>query len=225
MHSVLRVGRPFILVSVLAVACILIGVSVGRAQGELKKNAKYPQHVLIIRHAEKTGVKTDIHLSKKGMERAEVLPRLFEVSKNRPKPFPTPDFIFAASNSTSSRRPLETVTPLAMKLRLPIDQTYDSKRSLSLDKNGAKEKTANAEDMHGLRAAVFGEPKYRGKTILVAWRHSTIPELAKTLGANKVPAMWENNVFDRVWQLSYDDNCNVVLLNRPQLLLPDDAEE
>src|SRR5436305_1920309 len=60
------------------------------------KNIKYPQQILIIRHAEKTGESTDIHLSEKGKRRADVLDQLFARSSNRPAPFPKPDFIFAA---------------------------------------------------------------------------------------------------------------------------------
>ena len=65
----------------------------------------------------------------------------------------------------------------------------------------------------------------RTKTILISWRHSTIPDLAKTLGATSAPAKWEDNVYDRVWQLSFDDNGKVAFLNRPQRLLPGDADK
>ena len=225
MHSALRVGKLALLAVLLSSAFSLLSGGLTRAQVEAKKNAKYPQHVLIIRHAEKTGEKTDVHLSKKGTERAQVLFQLFAASKNRPNPFPAPDFIFAASNSKSSWRPLETVMPLAMKLRLPIDQTYDSKRPPVPAKIGADKILPKAEGMLGLRADIFGEPKYRGKTILVSWRHGTLPELAKTLGAKTAPATWEDNVFDRVWQLTYDDQGNVAFHNRPQRLLPGDAEK
>lgn len=218
MHSIQRVA-------VLLVVFMLVTVSLARAQGDAKKNASYPQLVFIIRHAEKTGKKNDLQLSKKGIERANVVFQMFETSKNRPSPFPTPDFIFAASNSTSSHRPLQTVIPLAMRLRLPIDYTYASKRSSTPDKDAGKEKFPKTDDMLGLRAELFGNSNYRGKTILVSWRHSTIPELAKTLGAKKAPEKWEGTVFDRVWQLSYDDYGNVAFLDRPQRLLPGDAED
>jgi hypothetical protein len=225
MHLLQRVGSLAVLATVLGVAFVSLGERLGRAQGEIKKNTKYPQHVLIIRHAEKTGEKTDPHLSMKGMKRADVLFQLFELSKTRPNPLPVPNFIFAASNSTSSVRPLETVTPLARKLQLPIDHTYDSKRSPGLNKNDAKEKMATSDGMLALRAEIFGDSKYFGKTILVSWRHSTIPELSKTLGASSPAPKWDDNVFDRVWQLSYNDRGHVTFSNRTQRLLPGDAEE
>jgi len=220
MRWMLSVGWLAVFATALSFGWNPVGVNLARAQGK----AKQPQHVLIIRHAEKTGEKTDLHLSKKGLERADVLFQLFEKSKSRPNPFPTPDFVFAASNSTSSQRPLETVTPLALKLKLHVDHRYESKRSAGLNKNDPKESTGTA-GMLDLRAEVFGNPKYFGKTILVSWRHSTIPDLAKTLGAKNAPTKWADNVFDRVWQLSFDDQGNIAFLDRPQRLLPGDAND
>jgi hypothetical protein len=69
-----------------------------------KSSTRFPRHILLIRHAEKTGEKEDIHLAKQGKERADILDRLFIPSKDRPEPFPTPDFIFAAAAHKESRR-------------------------------------------------------------------------------------------------------------------------
>jgi hypothetical protein len=188
-----------------------------------KKNTKFPQNVLLIRHAEKTGEKEDVHLSKPGKERAEVLEQLFVASRDRPEPFPTPDFIFAAAAHKDSQRPVETVTPLARKLKLSIVDRYDSK--LPASQNGAGQKAPKEEGMTELRDELFGSSKYFGKTVLVSWRHSTLPELAKTFKAGKVPEKWEDKVFDRVWQISYDDEGNATFRDRPQRLLPGDLEK
>jgi hypothetical protein len=220
-----RVGRSAILVVVLSAAGVWFGGSRAPAQDEARTNTKYPQQVLIIRHAEKTGDKADVHLSEQGQERARVFYQLFVASRDRPDPFPTPDFILAASNAKDSRRPVETVTPLALRLKLPINDTYESKLPAAPDPGGGKDNAAKGRGMLGLRDEVFGEPKYFGKIILVSWRHSTIPELAKTLRANKVPPKWEDNVFDRIWQITYDDQGNAAFRDRPQRLLPGDAEK
>jgi hypothetical protein len=225
MNVMQRVGRPALLAAVLSVAGVWFGGGRAPAQDEPRKNTRCPQQVLIIRHAEKTGDKADVHLSGQGRERAEVLYRLFVASKDRPDPFPTPDFIIAASNASDSQRPLETVTPLAMRLKLPINDTYQSKLPPASGPDDGKDSTAKAPGMLALRDALFGEPKYFGKTILVSWRHSTLPELAKTLKASKVPAKWEDNVFDRVWQITYDDQGNAGFRDRPQRLLPGDMEK
>src|SRR5690348_6181400 len=115
-----RVGRTALLAAVLSVAVAWFGGTRAPAQEEPRKNSKFPQQVLIRRHAEKTGDKADVRLSERGQERARVLYQLFVASNDRPDPFPTPDFIFAASNSRDSQRPLETVTPLAQRLKLPV---------------------------------------------------------------------------------------------------------
>ena len=94
----LRRTRPFAL---LATVLVVVGTCWSStrtpADGAAARNTKFPQQILIIRHAEKTGEKTDPHLSKQGKQRAEMLSQLFTSTKERPEPFPTPDFIFAAA--------------------------------------------------------------------------------------------------------------------------------
>ncbi len=160
-------ARFVLLATVLAVATGALGFNRTAAQSEAKKATSYPRQILIIRHAEKTGEKGDIHLAKAGKERAERLYELFVPAAGRPEPFPTPDFIFAASHHKDSRRPFETVTPLAFTLKLPINQTFNNKVG---KKPGTEE----------LREEIFSQSKYFGKTILIAWRHSTMPDLAKS---------------------------------------------
>jgi hypothetical protein len=46
-----------------------------------------PKQILIIRHAEKTGSKTDIHLNSRGYTRAAALPALFPVRFDTPISF------------------------------------------------------------------------------------------------------------------------------------------
>ena len=41
-------------------------------------------------------------------------------------PLPRPDFIFAAHDSKNSHRPRETVVPLALQFKLPIDDRFHS---------------------------------------------------------------------------------------------------
>jgi hypothetical protein len=218
-----RVDRCALLAAALAIAGVCWSDSGAPAGGQARQNTRYPQHILLIRHAEKTGDKDDVHLSQQGKERAAVLDRLFVASRDRPDPFPTPDFLFAARHHKDSQRPVETLSPLAQKFKLAINDRYDNKLP-GLRTNGDKEKPAKP-GMAELRAEIFGSPKYFGKTILVAWRHSTISQLAKALHASKVPPLWEDRVFDRVWQLSYDDQGNTTFRDRPQRLLPGDAEK
>jgi len=171
----------------------------GQAQ---ERNARFPQRVLIIRHAKKPGQEENsIHLSHEGKERADELHQLFKVSEDRPEPFPTPDFIFAAKMSKHSNRSVETVTPLAKKLKRPINAAFRD------------------EDFENLAHEILRNQKYAGKTILICWHHGTAPELANRLGAANAPGRWKDSVFDRVWQINYDKTGTVTFSDLPQQLL------
>ncbi len=146
-------------------------------------------------------------LNAEGKERGEALHKLFEKSDKRPMPFDTPDFIFATKNSKKSHRPVETVTPLAKKLKLPINSEFS---------NADEEKLAEE---------LFGNPKYAGKTILIAWHHGTTPELTGKLKATGFPESWKDEVFDRVWQITYDEKGKATFTDRPQHLMPKDSEK
>lgn len=166
----------------------------------------YPARVLIVRHAEKPDDENVRDLSAAGKKRADAFPDLFIKSDKRPEPFPTPDFIFATSASKRSDRPVETVTPLAKKLKLDIDSRY-----------------AN-DEYPKLAAELLSNPKYEGKTVLICWHHGKIVDLAGALKADDVPDQWKDGVFDRVWVVTYDQGKGK-LSKRPQLLLPGDADK
>ena len=210
--------RPVSLFAIVAATIASVGGL--QAQNEKANTVNGPRHVLIIRHSEKTGEKNDIHLSKVGFERADVLFRLFESENGRPEPFPVPDFIFAAANSAGSQRPLETVTPLSKKLNLKIDQNFQSTKSSA---KADAEPSADTKGNLALRHELLGNPKYVGKTILVSWRHGSLPDLAKVLGAKDAPATWAGDCYDRVWQLTYDGRGGAAFADRPQRLLPGDS--
>jgi hypothetical protein len=164
----------------------------------------YPAHVLIIRHAEKPA-DASADLSPKGQERARALHHLFKKSEGRPQALPKPDFIFATKDSNSSRRPGETVAPLAKHLGLKVNQGY-----------------ANG-DFAKLAHALLHDPRYVGKTVLICWHHGTIPEVAAKLGAVDTPKNWKDSAFDRVWRIDYDRAGKARFRDLPQQLLPGDS--
>jgi hypothetical protein len=157
-----------------------------------------PREVLVIRHAEKEA--NSIHLSADGWKRAEALPKLFDGA------FPKPDFIFATKPSANSNRPVETVTPLAKTLHLPVNADF-----------------ANA-DYPKLAADLLSNPRYSGKVVLICWHHRTLPDLARKLGADNVPEHWKEEDFDLVWVLSYKDG-KIKFKKRREALMPTDAKE
>ena len=170
-----------------------------------KNSTSFPQTVLIIRHAEKPLRDESVHLSPIGAERAAKLPQLFSASKDRPAPFSTPDFIFAAKDSRHSHRSVETVTPLARKLRLAVYSNY-----------------ADA-DFSNLAEKILNGREYAGKTVLICWHHETAPELAHKLGAAHAPNHWKDETFDRVWELTYNQKGKATFRDLPQRLLSGDS--
>ena len=188
-------------------AVLLTLVAAGCSHGA-DAPATHPKTILVIRHAEKPEAEADVGLSPAGKKRAEALPHLFEKSAARPDPFPTPDFIFAARASKHSDRPVATVTPLAKKLKLDVNADYPN------------------EDYPKLVRELFSDPKYGGKTVLICWHHGSIPELASKLGAADVPEKWKDQVFDRVWVVTFDDKGNAkALAKKHQALGPGDEKE
>ena len=69
---------------------------------------------------------------------------------------------------------------------------------------------------------VLNDPAYDGKTVVICWVHDYLPQLAEALGVKPKPAPWKNNVFDRVWVITYCGK-EGVLSDLPQKLLPGDA--
>ena len=193
-----------------------------------------PNQVLIIRHGEKVGdpKKDDDggrHLSIQGSARAAALPSLFVPplpqlscklhyhaaefaglyrqipTKGKASRFPTPNFIFATQRSKHSNRPVETVTPLATALNLPINDGY-------------ADTDADIQEMAG---AIHDHLAFEGKVVLICWHHAKIPAIARALGVAK-PPKWDGKVFDRVWQITYPKG-KAVLADLPQMLLYGDS--
>jgi phosphohistidine phosphatase SixA len=162
-----------------------------------------PHIVMIIRHAEKpdeTDGEKDPNLSKAGFARADALAQVI------PDHFPHPDFLIATKRSKGSNRPIETITPLSKALHEDIETTFKD------------------EEYTQVAHSVLTDPKYAGKTVLIAWHHGKIPELAKALGVSNGPDKWNSNVFDRVWEISYEDG-KATMKDLPQKAMPGDEQE
>jgi len=79
---------------------------------------------------------------------------------------------------------METVTPLATALDLPINDGFDD------------------TEIKKLANAILTELAFAGKIVLVCWHHGKIPDIAKALGIKR-PPKWDAKVFDRVWQITF----------------------
>ncbi|HEX3146713.1 MAG TPA: hypothetical protein VHR66_01350 [Gemmataceae bacterium] len=186
--------------------CLLIALTSGSlcVPGEV---GAQPREVFIIRHAEKPLDENDVHLNQAGRNRAEAIPKLFQKSDTRPDPLPKPDFLFAAKNSKHSHRTVETIAPLAKKLKMDIDTRFDS------------------EDFAILAKEVLTNPRYANKTIFISWRHGHIPDLARALKATDAPDNWKDRVFDQIWTITYGAGGKAMFAKHQQALMPGDGKE
>jgi hypothetical protein len=205
-----------------------------------ERAASGPSKVYLIRHAEKLGLPdvpndaedpnhahTGAHLSARGSARAAALAALFTpVTKElaaaihaeedgfrvryerigyagmAPR-FAPPDFVFAAASTAHSRRPVETVLPLAASLGLAVNHDFAD------------------EDGERLAHALRTEPRYRGRIVLICWRHKQLPGLAQALGLGDPPPC-PGTVFDRLWLLDYR-SAPAAFTDCPQALLFGDS--
>ena len=126
--------------------------------------------------------------------------------------FPTPDFLFATEKSKNSNRPVETITPLAQALNLPINHSFK-------DSPGHK-------GIKGLRSEILKNPgTYADKVILICWHHGTAPQLAE---AFHVPPSqlqgwnpWNPEVFDLIFSITWNEGQATLTVNHQQLLYGD----
>jgi hypothetical protein len=94
-----------------------------------------------------------------------------------------PDRLIAARSRRGSARPRETLAPLARRMRVRIDASFDD------------------EQPGDLAGTLLGNDRWRGKNIVVAWRHGTLPALARALGARRVPTSWPSRRYNWIWEL------------------------
>ena len=182
-----------------ALLAIVLAIGSDRAFPAPLASAHGPHIVMIIRHAEKPDDDKDPNLSPQGYQRADALAKVI------PEHFPRPDYLIATKKGKASARPYETITPLSKALAEPIEATFKDEQF--------------AEVAH----EVLTDAKFDGKTVLIAWHHGKIPELAKALGVTDAPEKWNSAVFDRVWKITYD-NGTPTFQNLPQHALPGDSQ-
>jgi hypothetical protein len=174
---------------------------IGGCSRKVEQTGPPPATILLIRHAEKLN-DGRIDLSPIGFERARLLPKVFAPGA-RPD-VPTPQVLFATRESAHSNRPIQTVTPLAAALHLPIDDSFRDQDYAAL-------------------ASTLLSGKYAGKVVLVVWHHGKIPQLATALGAKPPYKPWPEQQYDRIWRIDYVDG-KVTIQDLPYALLPGDSQ-
>jgi hypothetical protein len=151
--------------------------------------------IMLMRHAEKPakddapygvtfeGERSKESLEVRGWQRAGALTQLFAPANGRiPNvSLARPKFLFASKPllHKGSRRPTETISPLAQKLRIKIRSRY-----------------ARAE-LESMLEEVFG---CKGP-VLICWQREYLPQIAALIlgKSTSVPVAWPEDRFDMIW--------------------------
>jgi hypothetical protein len=153
-----------------------------------------PRSINLIRHGEKQlggvlpqGVSIDglpdrYSMTPRGWQRAGAIVGLFvDRPDGRAALLPTPTHLFASEvgPQSQSRRPEETLLPIAARLGLTIGESY------------------LPDDVDELARALLACDGH----VLVAWEHKRIPLIAARLvaDASTVPEVWPDDRYDLVW--------------------------
>jgi len=178
------------------VVLFLLSISDARSQ---------PAEIILIRHAEEPSSDNSTHLSSRGRDRAQALVNFF-LNDPRVNQNGTPYVLLAANpRPGGSVRARETLEPLGRALGKPVATPVV------------------ADKFAVLANSIRANPRYRGKTIVIAWSRESLPDLAAALGANPRPPAWNNNTFDRAYVLMRTQS-GYKLTNIPQRLLSGDAQ-
>ena len=169
-----------------------------------------PTKIMVIRHGEKPTVKhmppfgvdsdgnQDWHsLIVAGWQRAGALMKLFDPNGECLPKLAVPGLIYASgfrnsgtngetADSSDSRRPVETITPLAARLGITPNQDFS--------KGDEKDLTRSVMQQSGI--------------VLICWQHEAINDIANNLveGAKTTspipPPPWPGDRFDVIWVLT-----------------------
>ena len=178
--------------------------------------------IMVIRHAEKPaddgsdpravtidGKGDPESLIVQGWQRAGALAVLFAPARGplQSAELATPKVIFAtdAAKTSKSERPQETITPLAAKLSITPDTSFDK----------GKEK--------GLVDSALSQDG----VVLICWQHEEIPKIANHILGNDTtaPQSWPGKRFDMVWVFDLQATGGYSLSQVPQLLLAGDSPD
>jgi broad specificity phosphatase PhoE len=185
----------------------------------MREDRRRATKVMLIRHAEKPlgssrpyGVTSDGEREKesltvRGWQRAGALAHLFAPAEGGfpDQPLARPQFLFASKpkRQNGSRRPVETITPLAEKLAIRINSNHTRSETGEM-----------LEDAHAC-----------GGVVLISWQHEYLPEIANRILGDETtaPQDWPDDRYDVVWVLDRDPASGRYGFSQvPQLLLMGD---
>jgi hypothetical protein len=168
-------------------ALTIAGAAFAAPQHDESLNPLSNAVILVIRHAEQPDEGDS--LSAAGDARGKAYVNYFKNFTIDGRPLKL-DYMFAAADSRSSRRPRLTLEPIAQELGVTIDTRFRNKQFLEL-----------ADEI---------ESRPHGTNILISWHHGKIPQLLHALGADPRELLpngkWPAAEFDWLIELRYDRN-------------------
>lgn len=187
---------------------------------ETESSPRLASKVMVIRHAEKptasppfygvtaAGEKDPESLIVRGWQRAGALACLLAPSRGplQSPELAQPQLLYASDKQSGSQRPLETITPLATKLRIKVDTSFKKGQEKDLVKK------------------VLARPGI----VLICWQHEAIPEIANRILGDQTtaPQEWPGSRFDLVWVFDRDPDSGTYYFSQvPQLLLAGDSAD
>jgi len=183
------------------------------------------QRIMVIRHAEKpyvdskernAGVRMDgssshESLAVRGWQRAGALAILFGAAElAQSKGLSVPEHLYASDPEkadkvgSKSRRPKQTLIPLAQRLDLKI----------------------HADWLKGQEAELCRDVLEQSGRVLISWQHDLIPDIAAAIPGGKIPATrtWDDERFDLVWVFDLLPNGTYSFKQVHQALLSGDLD-
>lgn len=179
---------------------------------------RYATKIMVIRHAEKPasdgapfgvtleGKREKESLSPQGWQRAGALANLLAPTNGQFQnpSLAKPQFLYASKpmKRKGSRRPIETITPLAEKLAIRINSNFPR---------------FDIETM-------LDEAFLCKGVVLISWQREYIPEIANYILGKKTaaPHSWPEDRFDLVWVFDHGASDRYKLKQVPQRLLMGD---
>ena len=176
-------ARTWALIGAIVIVLLFVITMLGRRP---VITSSRPGQVILIRHAEKPAARSDAHLSPAGVKRANQLVSFITTDSTMLR-FGLPVALFGTMITKNNRgyRTGETLAPLARALRLPVQTPLRGK------------------DYAAVAQLILANPAYAGKTVLVAWNHEQITQMAEAFGVTPPPPPWSDSVFDQVYLISY----------------------
>ena len=163
-----------------------------------------PAQIIFLRHAEKPDAGTE--LNERGRERAKALAQLFTHDPRVAEQGPAVAiFAMKPTGRNGSVRAIETMaaTGSALRIKLTVHFTRD--------------------EISPLVHAIMNTRGFDGKTVIVCWEHSVIPDMLKAFGWADGPQKWPEAVYDRLWILDFAQGKPTRFRDLPQKLLPGDS--